>query len=187
MRTEPWLRNLEQKFLADEREVYKGTPSEETKIEKTIKIEENRRFSTSFPSKMLFLCRGIVFFTIPLFFIRLGNVHQRVLTICSVFCSKTALDRVLFFKRSHFGKVLVFKRFRNAKLLFFKRFRDAKLLFVKRFHYVIAKLTAGSSAGSAGYDELFLLKGAYIKRSFKLICSILKTYVREKHNASSEH
>ncbi len=33
MRTEPWRENLEQNFLADEREVYKGTPSEETKIE----------------------------------------------------------------------------------------------------------------------------------------------------------
>ena len=33
MRTEPGPENLEHKFLADEREVYKGTPSKETKIE----------------------------------------------------------------------------------------------------------------------------------------------------------
>ncbi len=33
MRTEPGRTDLEQKFLADEREVYEGTPSEETKIE----------------------------------------------------------------------------------------------------------------------------------------------------------
>ncbi len=35
--------DLEQKFLADKREVYKGTPSEETKIKNKIlnKIEEN--------------------------------------------------------------------------------------------------------------------------------------------------
>ena len=47
--TEPWGRtNLEQKSSADEREAYKGTLSEETriKIKNFNKNEENRRFST---------------------------------------------------------------------------------------------------------------------------------------------
>ena len=39
--------DLEQKSLADERKVYKGTPSEETTIEKEHKTEEIRRISTS--------------------------------------------------------------------------------------------------------------------------------------------
>ena len=39
--------DLEQKSLADEREVYEGTPSEETTIEKEHKTEEIRRISTS--------------------------------------------------------------------------------------------------------------------------------------------
>ena len=39
--------DLEQKSLADEREVYKGTPSEDTTIEKEHKTEEIRRISTS--------------------------------------------------------------------------------------------------------------------------------------------
>ena len=39
--------DLEQKSLADEREVYCGTPSEETTIEKEHKMEEIRRISTS--------------------------------------------------------------------------------------------------------------------------------------------
>ena len=39
--------DLEQKSLADEREVYEGTPSEETTIEKEHKMEEIRRISTS--------------------------------------------------------------------------------------------------------------------------------------------
>ena len=43
--------DLEQKSLAEEREAYKGTPSEETRIkQKTLmKIQENHRFSTLIP------------------------------------------------------------------------------------------------------------------------------------------
>ena len=38
--------DLERKSLADEREAYKGTLSEETRIKNFNKNEENRRFST---------------------------------------------------------------------------------------------------------------------------------------------
>jgi hypothetical protein len=69
------LADLEQESPADEREAYKGTPSEETAIanKKTMKRGENRRFSTlkangrkrqnngsgfCFPSHFFFVCGG---------------------------------------------------------------------------------------------------------------------------------
>ena len=47
MRTHRGRTDLEEKSSDDEREVYKGTPSEETTIEKEHKMEEIRRISTS--------------------------------------------------------------------------------------------------------------------------------------------
>ena len=58
---------------------------------------------------------------------------------------------------------------------------------LKGLHNVLAEFAAGRSGRASGYDELTLLKRAYVESAFKTVGSVLQSDVRKKHYAGAKH